>query len=69
METIHTDGPPPHRSRNVMRDLQADRPTYNKVWVDRFDEYRPGRPPIQSAEFGGTGENAPYGLAVTAHHG
>jgi 2-iminobutanoate/2-iminopropanoate deaminase len=27
----------------VMRDLQADRPTFNKVWAERFGDHRRGR--------------------------
>ena len=53
----------------VMRDLQADRPIFNKVWAERFGDHRPARSAIQSAEFGRTGENARYLLEVTAYHG
>ena len=53
----------------VMRDLQADRQTLNKVWVARFGEHRPGRSAIQSAAFGRSGESARYMLEVTAHRG
>ena len=53
----------------VMRDLQADRPTFNKVWAERFGDHRPARSAIQSAEFGRKGENARYMVEVTAYRG
>ena len=53
----------------VMRDLQTDRPTFNKVWAERFGEHRPARSAIQSAAFGRKGENARYMLEVTAYRG
>jgi 2-iminobutanoate/2-iminopropanoate deaminase len=53
----------------VMRDLQTDRPTFNKVWAERFGDHRPARSAIQSAEFGRRGENARYMLEVTAYRG
>ena len=48
----------------VMRDLQRDRPTFNKVWAERFGEHRPARSAIQSDEFGRKGENARYMIEV-----
>ena len=39
----------------VMRDLQRDRPVFNKVWAERFGEHRPARSAIQSADFGRAG--------------
>ena len=53
----------------VMRDLQADRPTSNKVLVDRFGDHRPARSAIQSEQFGRKGENARYMVEVTAYRG
>ena len=53
----------------VMRDLQADRPVFNKVWVERFGDHRPARSAIQSAQFGRKGENARFMLEVTAYRG
>lgn len=50
----------------VMRDLQRDRPAFNKVWAERFGDHRPARSAIQSAEFGRTGENARIMIEVTA---
>ena len=53
----------------VMRDLQADRPTFNEVWAERFGDHRPARSAIQSAQFGRKGGNARYMLEVTAYRG
>lgn len=53
----------------VMRDLQTDRPPFNRVWAERFGDHRPARSAIQSAEFGRKGENARYMLEVTAYRG
>jgi 2-iminobutanoate/2-iminopropanoate deaminase len=53
----------------VMRDLQRDRPDFNKVWVENFGEHRPARSAIQSAEFGRTGENPRIMIEVTAYVG
>ena len=53
----------------VMRDLQADRPIFDKVWAERFGDHRPARSAIPSAGFGRKGENARYMLEVTAYHG
>jgi 2-iminobutanoate/2-iminopropanoate deaminase len=50
----------------VMRDLQRDRPAFNKVWAERFGDHRPARSAIESAEFGRTGENARIMIEVTA---
>ena len=50
----------------VMRDLQRDRPTFNKVWAERFGDHRPARSAIQSDQFGRTGENARFMIEVTA---
>ena len=57
------------RVRIVMRDLKADRQTFNKVWVERFGEHRPARSAIKSAAFGRSGESARYMLEVTAYCG
>jgi len=53
----------------VMRDLQRDRPAFNKVWADRFGDHRPARSAIQSDEFGRTGENARFMIEATAFSG
>jgi len=53
----------------VMRDLQRDRPAFNKVWADRFGDHRPARSAIQSDEFGRTGENARFMIEATAFRG
>jgi 2-iminobutanoate/2-iminopropanoate deaminase len=53
----------------VMRDLQRDRPVFNKVWVERFGDHRPARSAIQSAEFGRKGENARFMIEATAYRG
>jgi 2-iminobutanoate/2-iminopropanoate deaminase len=50
----------------VMRDLQRDRPAFNRVWAERFGDHRPARSAIQSAEFGRTGENAKLMIEATA---
>ena len=53
----------------VMRDLQRDRPAFNKVWARRFGEHRPARSAIESAAFGRPGENARVMVEVTAFRG
>ena len=53
----------------VMRDLQRDRPAFNRVWVERFGDHRPARSAIQSDEFGRKGENARYMIEATAYLG
>ena len=53
----------------VMRDLQRDRPAFNKVWAERFGDHRPARSAIQSDEFGRKGENAKYMIEATAYRG
>ena len=53
----------------VMRELQRDRPTFNKVWAERFGDHRPARSAIQSAEFGRKGENARFMIEATAYRG
>jgi 2-iminobutanoate/2-iminopropanoate deaminase len=53
----------------VMRDLQRDRPAFNKVWAERFGEHRPARSAIQSAEFGRPGEHAKIMIEATAFRG
>lgn len=53
----------------VMRDLQRDRPAFNKVWANRFGGHRPARSAIQSAEFGRPGEAARIMIEVTAYRG
>ena len=53
----------------VMRDLQRDRPAFNKVWAERFGDHRPARSAIQSAEFGRPGENAKIMIDATAFRG
>ncbi len=53
----------------VMRDLQTDRPAFNKVWTERFGDHRPARSATQSAAFGRTGENPRIMIEVTAFRG
>jgi 2-iminobutanoate/2-iminopropanoate deaminase len=53
----------------VMRELQRDRPAFNKVWAERFGEHRPARSAIQSDQFGRKGENARYMIEATAYRG
>lgn len=53
----------------VMRDLQRDRPAFNKVWARRFGDHRPARSAIESAQFGRPGENARVMVEVTAFRG
>jgi 2-iminobutanoate/2-iminopropanoate deaminase len=53
----------------VMRDLQRDRPAFNKVWAERFGDHRPARSAIQSDQFGRKGENAKYMIEATAYRG
>jgi 2-iminobutanoate/2-iminopropanoate deaminase len=51
----------------VMRDLQRDRPAFNKVWAERFGDHRPARSAMQSEQFGRKGENAKYMIEATAY--
>jgi len=53
----------------VMRDLQRDRPAFNKVWAERFGDHRPARSAIQSDQFGRKGESAKYMIEATAYRG
>jgi 2-iminobutanoate/2-iminopropanoate deaminase len=53
----------------VMRDLQRDRPVFNKVWAERFGDHRPARSAIQSEQFGRKGENAKLMIEATAFRG
>jgi 2-iminobutanoate/2-iminopropanoate deaminase len=53
----------------VMRDLQRDRPTFNRVWAERFGEHRPARSAIQAGDFGRAGENARFMIEVAAFRG
>jgi 2-iminobutanoate/2-iminopropanoate deaminase len=53
----------------VMRDLQRDRPVFNKVWAQRFGAHRPARSAIQAPDFGRPGENARFMIEVAAFHG
>ncbi len=53
----------------VMRDLQRDRPVFNRVWTDRFGDHRPARSAIESPAFGRPGENARFMIEVTAYRG
>lgn len=53
----------------VMRHLQEDRPTFNRVWAQRFGEHRPARSAIESPAFGRPGENARFMIEVAAHRG
>jgi 2-iminobutanoate/2-iminopropanoate deaminase len=51
----------------VMRNLQRDRPEFNKVWVERFGAHRPARSAVEATDFGRKGENARYMIEVTAY--
>ena len=53
----------------VMRNLQRDRPEFNKVWAERFGSHRPARSAIEATDFGRQGENARYMIEVTAYRG
>ena len=53
----------------VMRDLQRDRPVFNRVWARRFGEHRPSRSAIEASDFGRKGENARFMIEVTAYRG
>lgn len=50
----------------VMRHLQEDRPTFNRVWKERFGAHRPARSAIESAAFGRPDENPRYMVEVVA---
>lgn len=51
----------------VMRDLEADRPVFNEVWVERFGDHRPARSAIESPAFGRSGERARFMIEVAAY--
>ncbi len=53
----------------VMRNLQDDRPTFNRVWKERFGGHRPARSAIESPAFGRPGENARFMIEVAAYRG
>jgi 2-iminobutanoate/2-iminopropanoate deaminase len=53
----------------VMRALQRDRPTFNKVWAERFGEHRPARSAIEASDFGRKGENARFMIEAVAYRG
>ena len=53
----------------VMRHLQQDRPTFNRVWKERFGDHRPARSAIESAAFGRPDENPRFMVEVTAYRG
>jgi len=53
----------------VMRHLQEDRPTFNRVWKERFGEHRPARSAIESAAFGRPDETPRYMVEVVAFRG
>ena len=50
-----------------MRDLQRDRPAFNKAWVRHLGDHRPARSAVEVSDFGRPGEGARYMLEVTAH--
>lgn len=50
----------------VMRNLQRDRPVFNRVWANRFGDHRPARSAIEAPDFGRAGENARFMIEVTA---
>lgn len=53
----------------VMRHLQDDRPTFNRVWKERFGDHRPARSAIESAAFGRPTENPRYMIEAVAYRG
>ncbi|HEY5882507.1 MAG TPA: Rid family hydrolase [Nakamurella sp.] len=53
----------------VMRHLQDDRPSFNRVWARRFGEHRPARSAIESPDFGRPDENARYMIEAAAYLG
>jgi 2-iminobutanoate/2-iminopropanoate deaminase len=53
----------------VMRDLQRDRPVFNKVWAEQFGEHRPARSAVQASDFGRVGENARFMIEAVAYRG
>jgi 2-iminobutanoate/2-iminopropanoate deaminase len=53
----------------VMRALQRDRPVFNQVWAERFDDHRPARSAIEASDFGRKGENARFMIEATAYRG
>lgn len=53
----------------VMRHLQDDRPTFNRVWKERFGDHRPARSAIESAAFGRPDENPRYMVEAVAYRG
>ncbi len=53
----------------VMRELQRDRPMFNRVWARRFGEHRPARSASESAAFGRTGEHPLYMIEAVAYVG
>jgi 2-iminobutanoate/2-iminopropanoate deaminase len=53
----------------VMRDVERDRPVFNKVWVERFGDHRPARSTIESPAFGRAGEKARFMIEVAAYRG
>lgn len=53
----------------VMRHLQEDRPTFNRVWKERFGDHRPARSAIESAAFGRPDENPRFMVEAVAFRG
>lgn len=53
----------------VMKDLQAHRPLFEEVRVERFGAHRPARAAIESTAFGRAGENARFMIEVAAYRG
>jgi 2-iminobutanoate/2-iminopropanoate deaminase len=51
----------------VMRNLQRDRPVFNRVWAEQFGDHRPARSAIEAADFGRSGENARFMVEVAAY--
>lgn len=52
-----------------MRDLQGDRPTFNRVWVEVFGDHRPARSAVGVDDFGRPGKNFRYMLDAVAYLG
>ena len=49
-----------------MRDLQGDRPVFNRVWREHFGDAPPARLAVQVVDMGAAGEGDRFVLDVTA---
>ncbi len=57
------------RAGIFMKELQRDRPTFNKVWVETFGEHRPARSAVGVNDFGRPGKNFRYMVEAVAYLG